>query len=64
MADLQDFYPVTVQASPRGDGTPASPGVTSGVPSGLAGAVASKGSDPALWLIGFVGLALFLLHKA
>jgi len=62
MADLKDFYPVDVQPSPRGDGNPAAPGVTSG--GGIASAVTGKAGDPALWVLAFAGLALFLLHKA
>lgn len=63
MADLKDFYPVTVQPSPRGDGSPAAPGVTA-AGSGIGGAVSGKAADPALWVLAFAGLALFLLHKA
>lgn len=62
MADLKDFYPVSVQPSPRGDGSPASPGVTSG--GGISNVVSGKAGDPAIWLLVFVGLGLFLLHKA
>jgi hypothetical protein len=66
MADLNDFYPVTVQASPRGDGSPAAPGATaSGVPSASGnGSMAQAHKSPGLWVLVFAGIGLFLLHKA
>lgn len=66
MADLKDFYPVTVQASPRSDGTPAAPGATaSGSPSAMDnGTLGTAHRSPGLYVLVIAGLALFLLHKA
>jgi hypothetical protein len=66
MADLKDFYPVTVQASPRSDGSPAAPGATaSGSPSASGnGSMGDAHKSPGLWVLIFAGLGLFLLHKA
>jgi hypothetical protein len=63
VADLKDFYPVGTQPSPRGDGSPASPATASGG-GGVVGAVAKKGADPAIWVLIFAAVGLFLLHKA
>lgn len=68
MADLTDFYPTTVQASPRGDGMPANPGaVTRGgsmpVSSGSGSSVGDHMKTPSLWVLVFVAAGFFLLHK-
>lgn len=56
MADLGDFYPTAEGPSPSesvGGRAPAGGGGNS--PAAVAGA-------PALWVIAFVGVSLFLLH--
>jgi hypothetical protein len=58
--DLSAYYPVTAQASPRGDGRPAAPAAVSSAP--VAGAAAVGGS-PALTVLVIVALSLFLLHR-
>lgn len=67
MADLKDFYPQSVQASPRGDGSPASPAT---VASG-GGAMATAGGNsigdhaksPSFWVLAIVGIGFLLLHN-
>jgi len=67
VADLKDFYPGMVQASPRGDGSPAAP---ASIASG-GGAMATAGGSgigdhaktPALWVLVIVGLGFVLLHN-
>lgn len=60
--DLSAYYPVAVQASPNGAGRPAAPGAITSAPA--ARGAAAIGGSPAVTVLAFVAVSLFLLHRA
>lgn len=54
MADLGDFYPVSPGPPPAAQ--------VGGRPTSQGGSAASVAGAPALWVLAFVGVSLFLLH--
>lgn len=60
MADLNEFYPATAQASPNGAGRPAAPAAAATARGGGAAMVGA----PAVWVLVLAALSFALLHKA
>lgn len=67
MADLKDFYPSAVQASPRGDGMPASPATVArgggAVAASAGNSIGDHAKAPGLWVLVFVALGFVMLHN-